>query len=382
MARAMAKNYNDPTMLHILNGDATLGLIKESTVKGDFVVWKDMLMEGPVGPAATRKGGKRGKDGEATGGGPGAFAPSVDWKARAAFLNRNYGIDPAKYLAGMAGFFKTLDKAAKGKDEVVLWFEEDFFCQIHLVYLLANLPEPLKRKGRVSIICPEKPLGVRLATAFPKLLEGRIPLDAPLMSLAAKVWSAYSASSSQGWDVFLKWAQSGKGFEPWPLLKSGLRSHLGRLPSANGKPNAMETALLRSASAGNVPFGQFVRRVWSEPLVRPLGLGDLQVARYALDLAQRDVPLLAIQGPDSSPAPGKSFKFADWKLALTEEGKARLAAAGPAAVSGVEGKSGARAGAKSGAKIGAKPKAGPAKAKPDNAKPAAKSVVKPAVKAK
>jgi hypothetical protein len=374
----MARNYNDPTMLHILNGDATLGLIKESPVKGDFLVWKDMLMEGPVGPAAAPKSGKGGKDGKATGGLPGGLPRGVDWKARAAFLNRNYGIDPAKYLAGMAAFFKTLDKAAKGKDEVVLWFEEDFFCQIHLVYLLANLPEPLKRKGRVSIICPEKPLGVRLATAFPKLLEGRIPLDAPLMSLAAKVWSAYSASSSQGWDVFLKWAQSGQGFEPWPLLKGGLRSHLGRLPSANGKPNAMETALLRSASAGHVPFGQFVRRVWSEPLVRPLGLGDLQVARYALDLAQRDVPLLAIQGPDSSPAPGKSFKFADWKLALTEEGKARLAAAGPASVPEVEGKSGARTGAKS----GAKPKTGPAGAKPGNPKAAAKTAVKTARKAK
>lgn len=35
-------------MLPILNGDATLALLKESPVKGDFVVWKDMLMEGPV----------------------------------------------------------------------------------------------------------------------------------------------------------------------------------------------------------------------------------------------------------------------------------------------------------------------------------------------
>ncbi|MEO6098185.1 MAG: hypothetical protein ABIW76_21970 [Fibrobacteria bacterium] len=369
MARALAKHYNDPTMLHILNGDATLGLIKESTVKGDFLVWKDMLMEGPVGSAAANPNLKpKGKGAGKTGG----LAASVDWKARAAFLNRNYGIDPAKYLADMAGFFKTLDKAAIGKGEVVFWFEEDFFCQIHLVCLLANLPEPLQRKGRVSIICPEKPLGVRLAGAFPKLLEGRIPLEAPLLSLAAKVWSAYSAASSQGWDLFLKWARSGKGFEPWPLLKRGLRSHLGRLPSANGEPNAMETALLRSASAGHVPFGQFVRRVWSEPLVRPLGLGDLQVARYALDLAQGEAPLLAIQGPDSSPEPGKSFTFGDWKLTLTEAGNARLAQTGPAPVLEAEGKSKARAGAGKGARNGSKA----------NVKLKVKPTSKPAVKAK
>jgi hypothetical protein len=337
-------------MLHILNGDATLNLIKESSVKGTFLVWKDMLMEGPV--SASRSGAKpKSKEG-------------VDWKARAAFLNRHYGIEAKKYLAGMDAFFKALDKAAKGKDEVVFWFEEDFFCQIHLVYLLANLPEALKRKGRASVICPEKPLGVRLSGAFPKLLAGRIPLEAPLLNLASKVWSAYAASSSKGWGSFLKWAQSGKGFEPWPLLKSGLRSHLGRLPSANGRPNAMESALLRSASSGHTPFVQFVKRVWSEPLVRPLGLGDLQVARYALDLSMRDRPLIAIEGPDHAPAPGKPFRFSEWKLHLTADGKARLAETGsgplpavPLAVPGNDGKVGAKGkSVKASGKASAKPK--------------------------
>ncbi len=366
-------------MLHILNGDTTRDLIKESSVKGTFLVWKDMLMEGPVPPASAKDGG-------------------VDWKARAAFLNRQYGIDGKKYLAGMAAFFKALDKAAKGKEEVVFWFEEDFFCQIHLIYLLANLPEALKRKGRASVICPEKPLGVRLSAAFPKLLEGRIPLEAPLLSLASKVWSAYAASSSQGWDTFLKWARSGKGFEPWPLLKSGLRSHLGRLPSANGKPNAMETALLRSAASGhagssganaNVTFGQFLRRVWSEPLVRPLGLGDLQVARYVLDLSLLPKPLIAISGSDNNPAPGETFQYADWKLHLTPEGKARLAETGsvplPTAGSearptaGTEGRPAAKIGV--GRKVSGKVKPALLKGAKSGAKSESKSVVKSAVKA-
>jgi hypothetical protein len=336
-------------MLHILNGDATLNLIKESSVKGTFLVWKDMLMEGPAAPAG--------------------FKGGLDWKVRAAFLNRTYGIDPRKYLAGMTAFFKALDKAAKGKEEVVFWFEEDFFCQIHLVYLLANLPESLKRKGRASVICPEKPLGVRLPSAFPRLLEGRIPLEAPLLRLSEKVWSAYAASSTQGWGAFLKWAQSGKGFEPWPLLKSGLRAHLGRLPSANGKPNAMEAALLRSASAGHVPFVQFLRRVWSEPLVRPLGLGDVQVARYALDLSLGNTPLLAIDGPDSSPMPGKPFRFAEWKLHLTAEGKARLAETGsePLPAAPADGRAEgapARGGRKASGKIASKVKPAKATKKP------------------
>ncbi|MDB5104975.1 MAG: sigma-70 family polymerase sigma factor [Fibrobacteres bacterium] len=345
-------------MLHILNGDTTLNLIKESSVKGTFLVWKDMLMEGPVSPT------------------------KIDWKARAEFLNRNYGIDSRKYLAAMKDCHAALDKAAKGKDEVVLWFEEDFFCQIHLVYLLATLPEPLKRKGRASIICPEKPLGVRLPGAFPKLLAGRIPIEPALLTLAKKVWAAYSASSSKGWESFLKWAQSGKGFEPWPLLKSGLRSHLGRLPTPNGKPNALETALLRSASAGNAHFPQFLRRVWSEPLVRPLGLGDLQVARYALDLSRKGKPLLTIEGPDNAPKPGQSFRYQEWILHLTAEGKARLAevteahVVAPAASRGAgdtRGKPKSKSKSKAVAKA-AFPAKAPSKAKPD---PKAKVKAKP-----
>lgn len=307
-------------MLHVVNGDATLALLKASPVKGTFLVWKDMLMEGPVSSPSKAKTGppKTSVKTVATGGG-------LDWSARAAFLNREYGIDAKKYLADMKAFYAVFDKAVKGKDEVVFWFEEDFFCQIHLAYLLATLPEPLKRKGRSSVICPEKPLGVRLPAAFPKLLAGRIPIEAPLLSLAGKVWSAYSAASSKGWETFLKWARSEKSFEPWPLLKSGLRSHLGRLPSANGGLNALETALLRSVSVGGTPFPLFVRHVRSEPMVRPLGLGDLQVARYALDLSKRGKPLLTIDGKDSSPLPGRKFEFSGWKLHLTPEGKARLA---------------------------------------------------------
>jgi hypothetical protein len=321
-------------MLHVVNGDATLALLKQSAIKGTFLVWKDMLMEGPV----------PGQGGE------------LDLQARADFLHSRYGADPKKYLAEMKGLFAALDKASRGKDEVVLWFEEDFFCQIHLVYLLAHLPAALRRKGRTSVICPEKPLGVRLPSAFPRLFENRLPLESKLIALASKVWKAYAASSTAGWEAFLKWAQSGDGFAPWPLLKSGLRSHLGRLPMANGGLNALDTALLRSLAGGPLDFAHYARRVWSEPMVRPLGLGDSQIARYALDLAGRGEPLVRIEGARSSPAPGRPLKPKDWKLQLTDAGRARLAAA-PAGAHGHE----AANGSASAAKAGKAARSGPAR---------------------
>jgi hypothetical protein len=287
-------------MLHVVNGDAALALLKQSPVEGTFLVWKDMLMEGPI-PAD---------------GGP------IDLKARAAFLHAKYGADPKKYQAAMKGLFAALAKAERGKAEVVLWFEEDFFCQIHLAYLLAHLPAGLRRKGRVSIVCPDKPLGARLPAAFSKLLANRLPLGRALLDLAARVWKAYAANSPAGWEAFLEWARSGEGFAPWPALKQGLRAHLGRLPAAQGGPNALETALLRPLADGPLDFPHYARRVWSEPAVKPLGLGDMQIARYALDLSEAPQPVIALEG--SRPGPGQAPAPEDWKLRLTEAGRACL----------------------------------------------------------
>jgi len=287
-------------MLHVVNGDAALALLKQSPVEGDFLVWKDMLMEGPL----------------SANGGP------IDLKARGDFLHAKYGADPKRYRSDMKALFAALDKAARGKGEVVLWFEEDFFCQIHLIYLLAHLPAGLRRKGRVSIICPDKPLGARLPGAFPRLLANRLPLQAPLINLAAKVWKAYAANSTAGWEDFLAWAKSGDGFAPWPALRQGLRAHLGRLPTAHGGPNALEAALLRPLASGPLDFAHYARRVWSEPMVKPLGLGDMQIARYALDLSESPEPLIAVAG--TRPGPGRAPSPEDWKLHLTDAGRTRL----------------------------------------------------------
>jgi len=38
-------------MLHIVNGDATLTRLAPAALPGDVLVWRDILVEGPVEPA-------------------------------------------------------------------------------------------------------------------------------------------------------------------------------------------------------------------------------------------------------------------------------------------------------------------------------------------
>jgi len=94
------------------------------------------------------------------------------------------------------------------------------------------------------------------------------------------------------------------------------------LPTAHGGPNALEAALLRPLASGPLDFAQYARRVWSEPIVKPLGLGDMQIARYALDLSESPEPLIALAG--TRPRPGHAPVPDDWKLHLTDAGRTRL----------------------------------------------------------
>ncbi len=291
-------------MLHVLNGDSTLALLKQSTVKGDFLVWKEMLMEGPTPEVKT--GG-------------------LDWKGRSVYLKNSFGIDPKSYLSGIQRFFKTLNRAAETDSEVTFWFEEDFFCQINLIYLIAHLPAPLLRRGRAFVICPEKPLSIRLASSMDRLYAARTPLDPAIVTLSKKVWQAHSLSTTKGWESLLTWAQASKGFAAWPLLQRGLRCQLGRRPAPNGGLNALEKGMLKAVSEGPVSFPQFFRRTWMDPEIRPLGLSERQIARYALDFSAQGLPLLKIEGRGSSPTPGKRPVTAAWKLSLSTEGKAIFA---------------------------------------------------------
>ncbi len=320
------KHYNEVMMLHIVNGDETLAILKKSSITGDFLVWKEMLMEGPVHPAPSKikssnaKGDKKKETLSKK-----IETGDLDWKIRAKYLQENFGIDSKGYLKQIENFFKIYSKAitkkVRGNAQVTFWFEEDFFCQIHLIYFLAHLPAELKRKGRCFIICPEKPLGIRLPNGLEKLYTEKIPLEAVQIAIAKNVWKAFAKATPKGWEGLLKWALTGKGFAAWPHLQKGLRAYLGLRSNPNGGLNAIQKAVVKSVATGPMGFAQFYRRLISEQEIRPLGLGNLQVSKYVLDFANQSNPLIAIEGPGSKWKPGNKIKSDSWVLKPTAFGK-------------------------------------------------------------
>ena len=272
--------------LHVVNGDSTLGLLRKAAVPGEFLVFPDMLMEGPL---IRRKEG-------------------LDRAARAEFLTKEYGVPRKAAAERIRNFNRALLLAAKGSGEVTLWFEEDAFCQVNLLYLLANLPAGLRKPGRLSLICPARPLGRRSPRDLERFFARRSPVSKERIALSRKAWAAVSGASSQA--RLERLLGEKEAFEAWPLLRRGLKAW--SWARRGGLEKALMAAL-RGASKP-VPFPEVFRKVIERPGIRSLGLGDAQVARLALDLAAGPEPALRITGRAAGSGPMSCGK---WKVALS-----------------------------------------------------------------
>ena len=98
--------------LHILNGDGTAYPFRKTSLKGDHIVWREMLCEGPV-PERPDLGQLK--------------------TIRFPFLAGLDGSDTAKVESMFYIPFERLRKL-RPYENIVLWFEFDLFC--HLEFLL------------------------------------------------------------------------------------------------------------------------------------------------------------------------------------------------------------------------------------------------------
>ncbi len=166
-------------MLHVLNGDVTATVFAAAGLSGDVLVWRDILVEGPLTAEWTE---------------PTALA------ARATFLADRLAIDPKLYLRVVREQEEGLAGALR-HDEVVLWFEQDLFCAVNLWYLLAWFSRRPAAARLVLVYPPTdavKGLG-RLEPAQLAALFTERRLVTPLaLALGRRAWEAYTGADPRG----------------------------------------------------------------------------------------------------------------------------------------------------------------------------------------
>lgn len=279
-------------MLNIVNGDATLHLLAQAGLGGEYAIWRDALMEGPA---------------------PNALKTRADWEERAARNASDWGISRDAYLAGVHEFHGRFHKG--DAEEVVLWFEEDLFCQLPLCYLLSQ-----RREGSAplwSVVCHEERLGEQRPDAFLRFFETRRCLTPPLDALARRAWAAYGAADPSGLVALLE-----EDFSAWPLLRRGLLAHLARFPSTRNGLSAPEEAALQALRARPVAFRDLFARLNPTEPFRTYGAGDLQLAALLHGLAGGPAPLVTVAG--AARKDDVLERVMDATLALTPTGAAVL----------------------------------------------------------
>jgi len=246
-------------MIHIHNGDVALSLAKRSLIPGEHIAYRESLITGPV-------------------------VPGEDWiETRARALSDGTNAELLRVRTSLLEQEQALDAAA-AQGEIVLWFEHDLYCLVHLVYLLQRF-----RDARVSVVWCPTPIGNNDEHDLELLFESRAAATPAMIELAKKVWRDYSAPDPTAINTWIE-----RDWSDFAFLREGLTLHATRFPSSKNGLGAVEQRALELIAAGTTGFASIFDRINSE--VPRLGFGDSVIYDHLRAMAARAVPLITAAG--------------------------------------------------------------------------------------
>jgi hypothetical protein len=263
-------------MMHFHNGDVAASLARRAGVPGRHVPFRESLVGGPVQPNL----------------------PLHQWvEARAAFLSEQYGEHLLRVRNDLLEQENVIDRAHE-EEEVVLWFEHDLFCLVHLLYLFSRL----SKVRRLSLIWCAQALGTQTEEELFNLFQSRAAVT-PAMSSAAKLaWSAFTNGDPTSLNRFLS-----ADVADFPFLRDGFLLHASRFPSTRNGLGEVERRAVEGIDAGAGDFVALFTRFDRSP--PRFGFGDGEFLRHLKHLASAAVPVITIIGEEKANPPKALFSL-------------------------------------------------------------------------
>lgn len=290
-------------MLHIYDGDSSAGTARNANLPGQHLAWREALICGPA---------------------PNNLSEPEFLEVRAQHLSSSYGDDLNQVRGELRAQHDAL-ASFRDHEEVVLWFEHDLFCQVHLMYLLNWFARHELGHTKLSLICIDEFPGVplfrglgqlneeQLASLFPK----REAVTAAQLELATRAWHAYSSTDALNL-VTLRDSDT----SALPFLHRAVVNHLQRFPWTSTGLGRIEGSALKLVADGHSIFKKlfpaFSRRE-SE-----YGLGDAQL--YCALKVMADAPTPALKQTDRADATDAAGMLLS-SFELTDDGREVLAGA-------------------------------------------------------
>lgn len=210
-------------LLHITNGDMFTDILKKMPVKGEIITWREILCEGKT---TTDVGSE-------------SF-----WKTRFDYFKSNYKVTKQTFIEKTLKEYRRLCNE-KQQDEIILWFDNDLFCQINMIAVISWLKK--YRSGvQISLVAPDKVqqhLSEKSEEQLLKLLEKRVQLTSDDIATADYAWQIYCSDSPIRLENFAALNTSQFNFLPLAL-----ETHLSRFPSIHNGLNAVENFVLGEAT--------------------------------------------------------------------------------------------------------------------------------------
>lgn len=277
-------------MIHIHNGDVTATMGRKMGLPGEHVAFRESLVGGPV-----REGS--------------------DWlAARARYLSDSHEQELLRISNSLFEQEQMLSTLAT-HDEVVLWFEHDLFCLVHLLYLIQRVPP-----ARTYLVWHDHPISELKPEELWRVYRRRGAITADMVAIARDAWRAYTAADPTGLNRFLT-----SNPRHFPFLSEGLMLHATRFPSARNGIGIIEQRILEFIEEGTGDFEALFNR-FSRAQQR-FGFGDSEILRHLRLLAGRKVPLVTIIEAEHVP------KIA---IGITEHGQAVLRGTDDIPVNGID----------------------------------------------
>lgn len=244
-------------MFHLINGQCTLNGLEKTNIPGIKISVDDILMEGPL---------------------PDYLQDESAWRKRAAWLQNRFGISEAEYLQRAQEREQTLAQCFT-ESEVVLWYENDVFCQINFLYILQRLAELDETRTQLYEVCPDEDrLGLLDVKHLEKLFDRRVKVSPEKITLARDAWKAICG----GEDILQN------DFSTWPKLRNGLELYR----EYQTHPQRLQTVVMSALDEGKSTFKDVFFAVNNSAATKDYGLGDLQLARLIMDWREE----IAIEG--------------------------------------------------------------------------------------
>lgn len=269
---------------------------------GEHLAWREALICGPTPPGLA----------------------DDEWRTlRAKHLADSYDLKADACERDLREQDQALSKFSD-HEEVVLWFEHDLFCQLHLIYLLDWFSQQDMARTKLSLICVGsfpgiddfRGLGQLDSEQMASLFPGRHGVAREEMKLAQRGWAAYSSPDPGEIAALIKGDTA-----TLPFLQQALRKHLARFPSTHNGLGQIENKGLESIASGVLQFGPLFQDFGKvEPTY---GLGDTQFWLSLRHLAHVAQPLLTISHGDG-PMSGSGSGLLKTSFALTEKGSSVL----------------------------------------------------------